>query len=205
LKSGKLKIPEGSFRQGRRVDLFPVKEDCPGRNVYLPPELVVLSPGNTSSRMVMPGNAFGNFMDSRGAVTYFFRFTLPPVFSGIKPEEITVRFEYRNQGGNILATPKLVKKGMRINLPGQGRRGNSTDGKIINPVKSSGNIYTFTGEEVVEALDPLTGSGMLIIKADEINNRIPPAQKIKANKWAPVKLSISIKGIMPENEVPFKY
>jgi hypothetical protein len=204
------KLPDGTMTQGRKVEIIPVVERCSNNLVTISPDQIVFTYGDTSTRMVMSGNRLKSFMESRGAVTYTFKFTLPPLFSRIKPDKVTLDFSFRNQGGNINIIPRISRNGKKPELAqkrGRGRRkkGNPIAEQTVKSKKIATDTYVFSGEDIAKAVDPLTGSGYLILEAQEKNPRLTAAQKIKANKWAPIKMSIEIKGRIPENMAPFKY
>ncbi len=212
LKETSLKLPENTMVQGRKLKIYPVSEVCDGTTVELPADMVVLSSGDTSARMIMPGNFLKNQMESRGAITYCFKFQVPPVFSRIKPDEIKVELAYSNPGGNIKLTPCLAEDG-RENPSNRRRsrprnkwsRGSQVDESAVKGKMSESGAYVFSGEEIAKAIDPLTGTGYLIISADEIKTLKNAAQKNRGNKWGITKLKVSVKGKLPEGTVPFDY
>jgi hypothetical protein len=202
------KLPDGTISQGKIVEIIPVTEFCSNDSVTIAADQIVFTYGDTSTRMVMSGNRIKSFMESRGAVTYTFKFTLPPVFSRIKPEKITLNFSYRNQGGNIKIVPRISKNGSKVDFSNKKHRKGkkkSIDDMTVKAKKLDAELYEFSGEDVAASVDPLTGSGYLILEAQEKNLRLTAAQKIKANKWAPIKVAIEIKGRLPEEMTPFKY
>ena len=204
LASSSLQLPENTFTQGKNIEIIPVTESSQSSVIEIPAEEVILVAADTSSRMVMPGNKILNFMESRGALLYMFKFTLPPVFSRISPEEITVNLHYRNQGGNINVRPLLSQNGQKIDLMKKSSKYNP----LSNTLKESsvnGTRHIFKGASMANAVDPFTGSGFLILDAVEKNPNVSINSKLKANSWAPVSLSVSVKGKLPPCQIPFKY
>lgn len=199
-----LKVPENTFIQGKNIDIIPVTESSQSAVIEIPAEEILLVAADTSSRMVMPGNKILNFMESRGALMYMFKFTLPPAFSRISPQEITINLQYRNQGGNINVRPLLAPNGQKIDLMKKTSKYNPLNDSL-KPNSVAGTLYTFKGPAVANAVDQFTGSGFIVLDAVEKNPNVSINSKLKANSWAPVSLSVSVKGKLPECQVPFKY
>lgn len=199
-----LKLPENTFIQGKNIEIIPVTEYSQSAAIDIPAEEILLVAADTSSRMVMPGNKILNFMESRGALTYMFKFTIPPAFSRINPEEITVNLHYRNQGGNINVRPLLSSNGKKIDLMKKTSKYNPLE-KTLKASSVNGTFYTFKGSAVANAIDQFSGCGYLVLDAVERNPNVSINSKLKANSWAPVSLSISVKGKLPGSQVPFKY
>jgi len=191
----------------RNIDIIPVRVKCEKNKIYLPPEMIVLSPGCTSTRMVMSGNRLKNILESRGAVSYSFYFFIPPEFANIEPEEITVNFSYRNQGGNIVAQPLLSKNSKEVNPEAKAvkNRAEYIKTMMCRPKSESDGRYVFKGDDIKAVIDKVTGKGFLLIDAREKNEKLTAEQKIRANKWAPASLTIEIKGKVPEEMTTFKY
>ncbi|OGV56877.1 MAG: hypothetical protein A2017_05060 [Lentisphaerae bacterium GWF2_44_16] len=233
--SAPLLVPQETILQGRNIDIIPVTESCESEYVCILPEQIVFTSGDTSSRMVMSGNRLKSIMDTFGTATYSFNFTLPPIFSVIEPDEIILNFTYRNQGGNINVAPLISKNGRPVLLnakaaPAKKKVAPKTKAAVKTPaaktkpaaalpvganpvlaaatvrgVEKETGVFVFKGEGIKNAIDPLTGSGFLILEALEINPDMAASQKMRANKWAPVKLSISVRGHLPKDITPFKY
>jgi len=154
------------------------------------PEQVVFTSGDNSSRMVMPGNTLKDSgIGSAEAMDFVFDFKVPPVFSSLRPTEVVVDFAYLNQGGNIAAAPLLL----------------TTTGAKLKGKDIGGGKHLFAGPGVEQALNPVDGSGHLMIDSEEKERILDPGMKMRANKWAIKKLGLSVKGKLPEGMTPLKY
>ncbi|OGV37668.1 MAG: hypothetical protein A2020_14955 [Lentisphaerae bacterium GWF2_45_14] len=202
--SSNMQLPANTFIQGKNIEIIPVTENSQAPTINIPAQEIVLVAADTSTRMVMPGNRILNFMESRGALLYMFKFTLPPAFSRITPEEITVNLQYRNQGGNINVRPLISKNGEKIDLMKKSSKYNPLS-EALKATDVAGNLHTFRGTYVSGAINPFTGSGYIVIDAVEKNPNVSMNSKIKANAWAPVSISVSVKGKLPGCQIPFKY
>jgi hypothetical protein len=183
-----LPLPEDTALQGRRLYLYGVRERCESDSVLISPEQIVFVAGDTSTRMIMNGNRFRKGFEIQGVTSCLFRFQLPPLFSGLVPDEIQVEFSYLNPGGNITVVPHI-----------------QLGDKKISGVLSAPGVYVFRDPAMSAALDPLNGSGTLVLDANEKNASLDPAQKLRANQWEMSKLRISVKGTPSVPVAPFVF
>lgn len=174
--------------QGRRVVIVPTRERCEAPDVLVDAAQVSLTAADSSTRMVMIGNALKSNLSGRGASTYRFKFKLPPALSSVIPREIRMRFQYANSGGNIAAHPALQ-------LP---------SGTLIEGTRE-GAEFVFKGAEIAEALDPVEGTGIIQVVSKEIDPNLTQAQKLRGNKWEITELSLAVEGALPRRLVPFTY
>jgi len=240
-----LEIPGGASCQGRRITLFPLSESCTEENIVIDRKQVLLTPGDSPTGMIMDGNRFKQNPNINGAMSYSFKFALPPQFSSIEPEEIVVRFDYRSQGGGITVRPLLLLQAEQKNLADDerdslsGSAGTETakPGKPAPkkpvpaskpPVKKaapkvpvpppsnlppsiagkelSPGVFVFSGADLKRVINPSTGTGVLMLDAQEGEGGISETQRLRGvDKWEPVDLGVSLKGRLPAGVAPFTY
>ncbi len=183
-----LSLPSGIFSNTYKIKTFPAIESCGEGVVQVGPELVLLSAGGGSSRMIMSGNHLKETIDNAGGSKYPITFEMPPAYAMLKPDEIVVNFVYRNPGGNIIVTPLL----------GAGK-------KEVTGVEKSAGVFVFKGSDLAECLDPCTGKGILLLDIKERTVALESDKKLRGNKWNPVTLTVAVKGHMPNNVTTFNY
>ena len=215
LKKPEIPVPDDTKVQGKKLTVIPLKEKCPEKNILIIPEQIVLSPGDSSTRVIMSGNSLKKNMEINGANSYLFKFQVPPIFSKIRPGKIVVNFSYLNQGGNIKATPYLIlnsaeqadsndpktkSNSKNPNLFGADAYKNKITGTQIKP-----GIFVFKGKNIAAALDKVDGKGYILIDTVEKDFKLDAAQKLRTNRWAITKLTIAIKGSIRSPRAPFTY
>ncbi len=200
--------------QGRTVVQIPAGISCQGRKLSVPKEAILLQAGDSSTRMAMDGNRVKPDYEAQGTCSLTLLFTMPSFLPKVDPEEIVVSFSYAD-GGNIKAVPALVGKAPPPPPPPPAKPGK--DGKIKAPPAPKppppviikgverGGDFVFSGPAVKEVIDACSNSGVLQIEAFERNPRMPESQKMRANRWSPLSVSVSVKGSVPAGSVPFKY
>ena len=63
-----------------KIKAFPVVEQCAEGIVQIGPELISLSPGGGSTRMIMSGNRLKEMIDNAGGSKYPINFEMPPAY-----------------------------------------------------------------------------------------------------------------------------
>ncbi len=201
--------PEKASTQGRRIIMLPALEKLGAETVTVNPEQIPLTAGDSSTRIIISGNKLKK--DDVGLYSsseYLFKFQLPPSFSAIEASEIRVNLKYSNQGGNIDIQPTLalydpaeeMVEGAQPPKPGSAAAAVKIQGKG----RGDGE-YVFSGGDVGKALDPVNGSGKLYLIITEKKPVLDAIQKRRINAWSLVKLSVSVKGRLPERVTQFRY
>ncbi len=205
LESTSISLSSSFKCQGRRLHIFPADEEVLDSEFVIPPEDIVFSAGDSSSRTFINGNRL-----VQGELPIFnaseinLEFKIPQLFKLMEVVEIKVVFDYDNPGANISASPVLLANsgqgagnskdsGKKKSSPAQNFQQLASMPRIKAVSVSGGDEYLFNGPEISNAIDPLTGSGRLMISADEKNSMLDPVQKRRANAWSINRLLLSVK------------
>lgn len=216
LSSGKGPSAEatgGCSNQGRVATLVPVQvSGSGGKALRVPEEAILLQAGDSSTRMAMDGNRLKQNFEVQGPSTLTFAFALPGfVPSNLELSEITVKFAYSN-GGNMKAGVALLVK-----APPPPPQPPPKPGKKAPPppkipafipvkgVEREPGVFVFTGAQLKDVVDIRTGTGAIQIDASERNPSLPESVKMRADKWSPLSISVSVKGLPPEGAAPYKF
>jgi len=219
-----LALPGKIVSHGKKINIVPMKEVSEEKVFSVPAKSVLMTAGDTSTRLVMNGNEIKDEVVSRSDSDYVFRYQLPPLFAGMKADKIELDFKYMNEGGNVEIKPVLVV-GQILNkkfvpqktaLPAQSkpapkptkrnkrRRRSSVknDNGIVGiQGEKKGSKYIFT--DVKDCLKDGTGFVALKIKIKRKN--LPMGERLRANKWSLEKFGITVTGAMPESAPTFKF
>ena len=188
-----LGLPDNMIAHGKKLTVIPVKEVTLNRTITVPPQSILFTPGDTSTRLVMTGNAIKPSIVSRTDSEYVFRYQLPPLFSVIKPKKIELDFHYMNEGGNLVMTPAI--------FVGHIRNKKFIKKREIEGVRQADGRFIF--EDVADSLE--SGTGFLALKVSVKRINLPMGERLRANKWSLDKLLISVTGDMPKNSSAFTF
>jgi len=187
-----LHLPEKIISHGKRLTVVPVQEICTTETLTVPVKSVLLTSGNTSTRLLMMGNDIKPTITSRADSSYIFRYQLPPLFAKLRAEKIKVNLQYSNDSGNIDIQPIL--------LIGEIKSRKFIQKKELIGKKISGK-YVFN--DVSECLH--NASGFIALKIKIKQKKLPMGEWLRANKWSLDSLEISVTGKMPKNAQLFKF
>jgi hypothetical protein len=175
-----------TINHGKRITLLPIRLAASGGTISLSSGWFTIRPANSTTRLIMRGDAFLPKITTRADSDYLVAFEAPPVFSSIKPKRIKIALKYFNKGGNISVTPRLVvtkrdaKGGVSVLSPIKGEVG--TDGSVAfdDPLQAFSN-----------------GTGFIALEVRLKNKNLPIGETIKANTWSVERLDIQVEGEMP--------
>lgn len=220
-----LDLPGKIVSHGKRITVASVQEVSEEKVFSVPPQSVLMTPGDTSTRLVMNGNEIKPEVISRSDSNYVFRYQLPPLFATMKAKEITVDFSYMNEGGNVEIKPVLVvgqilnKKFVPANQPTSSTQPQSKNKRkkrknkrnkrvrqdregikgISGELKNGKLVFT----NVQDCLKD--GTGFIALKIKIKRKNLPMGERLRANKWSLDKLDITVTGAMPESAPTFKF
>lgn len=219
-----LDLPKDITAHGKKITAVPVTEVSEETTITVPAESVLMTAGDTSTRLVMNGNEIKKDIVSRSDSDYVFRYQLPPVFAGMKAEKIELDFKYLNDGGNVEVKPVLVvgqildkkfvpkQTGQAKNKPAsqpkkkrrkkRHRKSAMKESRIVGiQGKKEGNTYVFN--DVKDCLR--NGTGFIALKIKIKRKNLPMGERLRANKWSLEKFGIKVTGAIPESAPPFKF
>ena len=188
-----LKLSDEIIVHGKKLTVIPVKEIGQNRTITIPHQSVLLTPGDTSTRRVMTGNQIKPSIVSRNDLDYIFRYQLPPLFSGIKPEKIKIDFKYVNDGANLSIVPVI--------LTGHIRNKKFIKKREIEAVRHSNGKFIF--EDVADCIE--SGTGFVALKVKIKRKNLPTGERVRVNKWSLDKLLISVTGVVPWSTSSFTF
>jgi len=187
-----LDFPDDVIAHGKRIVAIPLIEKSEEPVITIPPQSILLLPGDTSSRLVMNGNDLKKSIITRTATDYVFTFQLPPLFSQVVAENITINCSIINEGGNIRVNPQLFR--------GKFFGKNFIKKEIIKGEVQADGSYLF--KDVSNVIVDGKGAIGLDIKLDRKD--LPNTERMRVNKWSMDKLEIKIQGRIPNIE-SFKF
>ncbi len=173
--------------QSRIVNFIPLLEKCETDKVYIGPESIVLSAGDTATKALIPCNSFIAPFSSQNAVDFKISFRLPPSFSLLVPEEVEITIDYLNDGGSIVIQPMLI-----------------ANGKTIAADKKTDKKYVFT-KDLDKVINPYSGEGFIQLNINVSNAISTISEKLRANKWIMKEFSVGVKGRTSPGVAPFSY
>lgn len=168
--------------QGKRLTLIPVQVVCPESKITLPNEMLVLTPADATSRLVLDGNKLKKSFTMQTDFGVSIAFALPSVFAGFRPQSAVLKVVTTN-AENVRVTPKFK-------LPG----GGTIVGKSLG-----GDRYLFSGERISELVDPSTNMGILMLDSVQTKPQTKSSPDFTLQTWSILELELSLKGTLPEN------
>jgi len=188
--------------QSRIINFIPVREKFENENIYVGPESIVLSAGDSSSRSIIPGNELLSQIYSQNSAEYKILFKLPTVCSMMIPEEIDVKLVYFNDTMSVKVVPKMML------LNGQPAVGNSpgkgTAERQITGERRSNTEYVFS-KDLDKVLNPCSGEGVVVLSVELENANTSMSERLRANKWFLREFSIGVKGRLRPDIAPLAY
>ncbi|HBC85543.1 MAG TPA: hypothetical protein DCZ94_01175 [Lentisphaeria bacterium] len=186
--SGELEMKFGNAGcQSRLVNFIPVNEKCETDRIYIGPESIVITAGDTATKALIPCNEFISPFSSQNATDYKISFRLPPAFAMLDPEEIEINLVYLNDGGSIIIQPALL-----------------ANGKPLAGDRKSETKYVFT-KDLDKVINPYSGEGFIQMNVNLSNTVSTISEKLRANKWVMKEFSIGVKGRLRPGVAPFSY
>ena len=200
-------------KQGRSITIIPVAPYCAdGKDLLIPDDAILLQAGDSSTRMTMDGNHLKSDFELQGPTSLTFAFALPSFLPpGMEISELVVKFSYSN-GGNIKTVAATLSKPPPPPPPPPVQPGKKAQQQPKLPlfisakgVEREPGVFVFGPSQLKGVVDSRTGMGMFQIEGLEKNPSLPESIKMRANKWSPLSISISVKGSLPEGATPFKF
>jgi hypothetical protein len=200
---------------GKKIIAIPISQVFKSNKVTIHPEEISLTPGDTSTKLIMEGNNIKPEIYSRSDGTYLFKFQLPPCMKNIKPEQIQCNFSYINDSKNIVITPFLLGKLQEVKekISQRKRRAKRKKRqpiyktvqkpKILEGKKDKNGVFIFSDPEDVINAD--SASGLIGLKIHLKTGNIPLGAQKKTNTWRIEKFKITVKGTLPEFKEQITY
>ncbi|OQA77733.1 MAG: hypothetical protein BWY31_04445 [Lentisphaerae bacterium ADurb.Bin242] len=168
--------------QGKRLTLVPVRVVCPEPKITLPNEMLVLTPSDSTSRLVLDGNKLKKNFTMQADFGVSLSFSLPSAFAGFHPQSALLKISATNTD-NVRITPKFK-------LP---------DGGTLAGKSLGGNLYLFSGDRLSELVNPMTNMGVLILESAQTKPQTKGNADFTLQTWSLLELELSLKGTLPEN------
>lgn len=173
-------IPSQFAPHGRRIWLFPVRQDLRERSVSVPAERLRVLPAR-------------RLRDSQGAwaanVTsgeeYECRVLLPPEWQRLQVRRVVVNLVADNRGGN-------VDFGLRLR-----QSGDSKGKRDLKPSRVEGSRYLFEDVPGAELADPGDGSFSFVIVTSLRSAISDPIGANNRNSWVVQDLGVAVDGELP--------
>ncbi|MBN1863837.1 MAG: hypothetical protein JW808_02935 [Victivallales bacterium] len=185
-------LPGDVISNGKRLSIIPLRERASGRFLTVPPQSILISAGDTSTRMIMLGNAFKRGLLARSDSDYIVRFQLPPVFMSLKAERVVVEMKVLNEGANVSLTPVLMKGSLLENKF-------HADGEKAGKLEDGKYVFSDVGDFI------RNGTGFINVKVGLKRTNLPIGEALRANTWTMDSFDISVSGSMPENIASFEF
>jgi len=195
IDAGRFPLPEQVIGRGRRIHLLPVRETWragPDGGFVVEPEQVVLSPADSSTRMLMAGNRLRQDGSSpRMIQDMTLRFHLPQPWAALAPRRIELAFDLVNPAGNLSVSPVLLPDS------GPGRPAPPLGGREVQ-ARQEGRLHVFA-DGLDGLLDPHEGTGLLRLKfTNRDEGRADGTTSMRLNHWQIGNLRLRIVGTLPE-------
>ncbi len=187
-----ISLPGEATSNGKRLSIIPLRERAGSNTITLPHQSVLISAGDTSTRMIMIGNDFIRGQLARSDSEYIIRFQLPPLFSNLMPQSIAIELNALNEGANLTFTPVLMK-------------GSLMENKFIAEKEKVGKLergrYVFS--DIAGFIH--NGTGFVNLKVALKRTTLPMEEVLRANTWTMQSFNVYITGSMPENIASFEF
>jgi hypothetical protein len=182
---------EGIRGNHAKVLIMPLAEKFTGTRIKIPFEMTKIMSADNTTRTIRSCRNFSMF--SQDDTEYRFKFSIPSIFSMIKPERIEIKLKYVNDGGNVNIVPRIAGKVLNTHAAGKKNAATPEFSGIISHSEKNGNIYVFSGDKLSDVIDS-SGAGTVIISATLKNKSLPIEQKIGSNQWTVLYFAVSVFG-----------
>jgi hypothetical protein len=185
--------PDATVCRTRRLTLIPVRDtwgEKAAGEFIVSPEQIVLSPGDSSTRMLMAGNEIRRDGSSpRMIQDLTVRFHLPPFCAEMQASRVELELDFSNPGGAMTVTPVLLPDaGPGTTVPIAGRE--------ISARQEGDGHYVFT--DLAGALDSREGTGILRLRFASRDEGMNEVQRMRGNNWQINGLRLRVAGTLPE-------